>query len=117
MRFNSIVSEEPYQGLKCILTAGGNVGFLTRTVCAGAAWLSSARALKCSLKWGNERNPYYALHVSRETAPPKDEDRRSSFSGGEEGGDDVKSAWPSDTLGYTRVTMPMTMGCQPARGS
>ena len=37
----------------------------------GAAWLSSARALKCSLKWGNERNPYYALHVSRETAPAK----------------------------------------------
>ena len=26
----------------------------------------------------------------------------------EEGGDDVKSAWPSDTLGYTRDTMPGT---------
>ncbi len=31
---------------------------------------------------------------------------------GEEGGDDVKSAWPSDALGYTRVTMVGTMGCQ-----
>ena len=56
-----------------MMKAGGNIGPLTRTSWTGAAWLSSARALKCSLKWGNERNPYYALHVSRETAPPKDE--------------------------------------------
>jgi len=27
---------------------------------------------------------------------------------GEEGGDDAKSAWPSDTLGYTRNTMAIT---------
>ena len=71
MRFNSIVSEEPYQGLKFFLTGDGNIALLTRTESPGAAWLSSARALKCSLKWGNERNPYYALQVSRETAPPK----------------------------------------------
>ena len=74
MRFNSTINEEPYQGLKCILTVGRNVGLLTRTGCTGAAWLSSARVLKCSLKWGNERNPYYALHVSRETAQPKAQD-------------------------------------------
>jgi hypothetical protein len=37
--------------------------------------------------------------------------------GWEEGGDDVKSAWPSDTLGDTRATMADIMGCQPARGS
>ena len=36
---------------------------------------------------------------------------------GEEGEDDVKSAWPSDALGYTRVTMADTMGCQRASGS
>ena len=70
MWFNSTVSEEPYQGLKCTLTVRGNAGLLTRTAYAGAAWLSSARVLKCSLKWGNERNPYYALQVSRETAQP-----------------------------------------------
>jgi hypothetical protein len=29
---------------------------------------------------------------------------------GEEGADDVKSAWPSDALGYTRGTMAGTMG-------
>ena len=32
--------------------------------------------------------------------------------GWEEGGDDAKSAWPSDTLGYTRVTIASTKGRQ-----
>ena len=36
---------------------------------------------------------------------------------GEEGGDDAKSAWPSDTLGYTRVTMARTTGRNTARWS
>gem|GEM_PF-6191543 len=35
----------------------------------GVAWLSSARAVGCSLKWDNERNPYPMLQVSSETAP------------------------------------------------
>ena len=52
-----------------MVTGDGNIALLTRTPYTGDAWLSSARALKCSLKWGNERNPYYALQVSRETAP------------------------------------------------
>jgi hypothetical protein len=30
--------------------------------------------------------------------------------GGEEGGDDVKSAWPFDTLGDTRATMAKNKG-------
>ena len=34
----------------------------------GAAWSSSARVVRCSLKWGNERNPYPVLYVSSETA-------------------------------------------------
>jgi len=76
----------------------------TRT---GAAWLPSARVLKCSLQWGNERNPYLALYVSQETA----------VFNAEEGGDDVKSAWPSDTLGHTHATMVGTMGSQVARRS
>jgi hypothetical protein len=163
MRFNSTTSEEPYQGLKFSVTAGRKVGLLSRTPRTGAAWLSSARALRCSLKWGNERNPYRVLQVSRETAPPNAyevrvrnavnvldvvmlefsnynkrtaltvSDRTSSdffrnditsptwpasqASGGEEGGDDVKSAWPFDALGDTHVTMVMTMGCQAVRRS
>jgi hypothetical protein len=55
----------------------------------GAAWLSSARVVRCWVKSRNERNPClllpsgYAGH-SGETAGDKPE----------EGGDDVKSAWP-----------------------
>jgi hypothetical protein len=50
----------------------------------GAAWLSSARVVRCSVKSANERNPQVELHVSQPTARRKRE----------EGGDDVKSAWP-----------------------
>ena len=58
-------------------------------LCEGAAWLSSARAVRCRLKCHNERNP------RRQLLTVKAED-----SGGtaivrcEEGGDDVKSARP-----------------------
>ncbi len=50
----------------------------------GAAWLSSARAVRCWVKSRNERNPRRLLYFSGETAG----------SNPEEGGDDVKSAWP-----------------------
>ena len=74
---------------------------------AGAARLSSARGLSCSLKWVNERNPHCLLHVVRRDSP--------IFR--EEGGDDVKSAWPFDTLGDTHATMACTMGRQAVRRS
>ncbi len=66
----------------------------------GAAWLSSARAVRCSVKSGNERNPCDVLDMSHQTAQVN----------WEEGGDDVKSAWPSDALGYTHVTMGKNKG-------
>ncbi len=55
----------------------------------GAAWLSSARAVRCWVKSRNERNPYLQLPAghagnSEETAVVRRE----------EGGDDVKSSWP-----------------------
>jgi hypothetical protein len=50
----------------------------------GVAWLSSARAVGCSLQWGNERNPCPELNILR--GLPK-----FIFGGS---GDDVKSAWP-----------------------
>jgi hypothetical protein len=40
--------------------------------------------VNCNLKWHNERNPCPVLHVSQGTAGFKPE----------EGGDDVRSAWP-----------------------
>jgi hypothetical protein len=78
--------------------------------------LSSARAVRCSVKSGNERNPCRVLQVSLETAQPKAY-LEKYVSGWEEGGDDVKSAWPSDALGDTHATMAGTMGCQTARWS
>ncbi len=57
---------------------------LSRNGMTGAAWLSSARVVRCSVKSVNERNPHAVLYFSQETAPVN----------GEEGGDDVKSAWP-----------------------
>src|SRR5947199_6532760 len=55
----------------------------------GAAWLSSARVVRCRVKSHNERNPCLQLPArhggdSGETAGVKPE----------EGGDDVKSSWP-----------------------
>jgi hypothetical protein len=55
----------------------------------GAAWLSSARVVRCWVKSRNERNPCLQLPArnggnSEDTAPVN----------GEEGGDDVKSSWP-----------------------
>ena len=57
--------------------------------CTGAAWLSSARVVKCWVKSRNERNPCFQLPSgyagdSGETAGDKPE----------EGGDDVKSSRP-----------------------
>src|SRR3954454_4760509 len=55
----------------------------------GAAWLSSARVVRCWVKSRNERNPHLQLPSGRAghsegTAGDKPE----------EGGDDVKSSWP-----------------------
>jgi len=49
----------------------------------GAAWLSSACDVNCTLNWGNMRNPHDMLNCTYQTAGVNPE----------EGGDDVKSAW------------------------
>ena len=55
----------------------------------GAAWLSSARAVRCWVKSRNERNPYLQLPASN----VGDSGETAGVSR-EEGGDDVKSSWP-----------------------
>ena len=58
MWFNSMQREEPYHPLT------SREGLLEIVDCAfgssetGAAWLSSARVVKCWVKSRNERNPY-----------------------------------------------------------
>ena len=55
-------SEEPYQGLTYFLKPMRKHLVAQSLLCAdctGAAWLSSARAVRCPVKSGNERNPYH----------------------------------------------------------
>src|ERR1035437_7929913 len=89
MWFNSTQREEPYRGLTSYEILR-KYAFSQENVQTGAAWLSSARAVRCWVKSRNERNPRRVLvrkDLSRETADEKSE----------EGGDDVKSAWPLRT--------------------
>ena len=65
------------------------MGVPARAARTGAAWLSSARVVRCWVKSRNERNPRLQLPSGL-----------AGHSGGtagdkpEEGGDDVKSSWP-----------------------
>ncbi len=89
MWFNSTQREEPYLGLTS-LEPSGNRGVPRKgSQETGAAWLSSARVVRCWVKSHNERNPYPLLPTGNAgnyegTACDKQE----------EGGDDVKSSWP-----------------------
>ena len=56
MWFNSMIREEPYPGLKVSDDSGNRISL--RGTKLGAAWLSSARAVRCRVKSHNERNPY-----------------------------------------------------------
>ena len=70
----------------------------------GAAWLSSARVVRCSVKSGNERNPHFQLPAVRLGTLEK----LPVISG--------RKVWMTSSphgpygLGYTRATMVVTMG-------
>ena len=72
----------------------------------GAAWLSSARAVRCTLKWGNERNPCVVLLFHYRL--PRSTRRKAGMTSNQHG---------PYVLGYTRETMVGTMRCQAARRS
>ncbi len=89
MWLNSSLREEPYPSLDMFRNLPEREGCPQGSLYTGAAWLSSARVVRCRVKSYNERNPYLYLPASnvgdsRETAGVKPE----------EGGDDVKSSWP-----------------------
>ncbi len=89
MWFNSKQRAEPYQPLTWGFWSPETVSFSSAGSRTGAAWLSSARVVRCWVKSPNERNPHLQLPSglaghSGKTA----RDKR------EEGGDDVKSSWP-----------------------
>ncbi len=88
MWFNSTQRAEPYQPLTWRLRPGETRASLRGAV-TSAAWLSSARVVRCWVKSRNERNPYLQLPAgwaghSEGTAGDKPG----------EGGDDVRSSWP-----------------------
>ena len=64
-------------------------GFSLRGRQQGAAWLSSARAVRCQGESYNERNPYVQL-----PAGEAGDAGGTAYASREEGGDDVKSARP-----------------------
>ena len=94
MWLNSRLREEPYPDLTYAKALRSRTRKRERTVsnpeaATGAAWLSSARVVRCRVKSHNERNPCFQLPASKvgdsgKTAGVKPE----------EGGDDVKSSWP-----------------------
>ena len=55
--FNSMQREKPYLGLTWY-DIRMKVRLLARDIHTGAAWLSSARVVRCWVKSRNERNPY-----------------------------------------------------------
>src|SRR5206468_5446875 len=87
MWFNSMIREEPYPGLK--VSECGRDATVLRDTKLGAAWLSSARAVRCWVKSRNERNPCFQLPTGY-----AGNSGRTAQDNGEEGGDDVNSSWP-----------------------
>ena len=91
MWFNSTQRAEPYRPLTCRLKPGESPGSL-RGACTGAAWLSSARVVRCWVKSRNERNPRLQLPAERPKGRAGDSEETAGAKP-EEGGDDVKSSW------------------------
>src|SRR5678810_566466 len=87
MWFNSTQRAEPYLGLTCTGNLLETVSPL-RSPCTGAAWLSSARVVRCWVKSRNERNPRPVLLTGK-----AEDSRGTAGAKPEEGGDDVKSSW------------------------
>ena len=89
MWFNSKQRAEPYQPLTCPVWLPEMVVFSSAGRNTGAAWLSSARVVRCWVKSRNERNP-------RSMLPARNGGNSWDTAGvnSEEGGDDVKSSCP-----------------------
>ena len=78
----------------------------------GSAWPPSARAVKCPVKSGNERDLYLQLLLSFVI--------RHIVRTARENGRKVQATvglYAPNLLGYTRATMVMTMGCNSEKRS
>ena len=103
-------------GLTCAKASAGRTRKRERTVSnpeadTGAAWLSSARVVRCRVKSHNERNPCpQLLRVMPRTLErlPASSRRKAGMTSSPHG---------LYAQGCTRATMPRTEGSEPARGS
>ena len=77
------------------------LSYLFKTSVTGAAWLSSARAVGCTLQWGNERNPCRMLNDHTGLSRLFEEEVGTTLS---QHGPYIQ--------GDTHTTMEPTMGCQ-----
>ena len=88
MWFNSTLRAKPYQPLTYQLRFPEMENFSSAGLDTDAAWLSSARVVRCWVKSRNERNPCRYL-------PSGNAGHYNGTAGDkpEEGRDDVKSSW------------------------
>src|SRR5881227_4110130 len=108
MWFNSTQREEPYQPLTCPVWAGEIRSFSSAGGNTGAAWLSSARVVRCWVKSRNERNPHLQLPAVRPGTLkklPVTSRRKAGMTSSPHG---------PYGLGYTRATMAVTAGSEGA---
>ena len=111
MWFNSRQREEPYQPLTWVVWILETISFSSAGYHTGAAWLSSARVVRCWVKSRNERNPHLQLLTLRASTLEKlpgmtrRKARMTSSPHGPYG------------LGYTRATMAVTTGSKRATSS
>lgn len=111
MWFNSTQREEPYQLLTWEVWVSEMKSFSSAGFHTGAAWLSSARVVRCWVKSRNERNPYLQLPAVR----PGTLEKLPVISRRKVGM--TSSPHGPYGLGYTRATMAVTVGCEGATRS
>ena len=111
MWFNSKQRAEPYQPLTWDVWASEMGSFSSAGVHTGAAWLSSARVVRCWVKSRNERNPHLQLpsvRLGTLKKPPVTSRRKAGMTSSPHGLYDQ---------GCTRPTMARTKGSKLVRAS
>ena len=112
MWFNSTQREEPYQPLTCwVSVSRDGIPSVRLAPSTGAAWLSSARVVRCWVKSRNERNPRLQLPAVRPGTLkklPVTSRRKVGMTSSPHG---------PYGLGYTRATMAVTVGCKGQPGA
>ncbi len=111
MWFNSKQREEPYQPFTWGVWGREIGSFSSAGAHTGAAWLSSARVVRCWVKSRNERNPHLQLPEVRPGTLeklPVTSRRKAGMTSSPHG---------PYGLGYTRATMAATVGSEGATRS